>query len=108
MASGGDEVQTGMYTSIMEGHQFSLDLEFLCQVGLKLGVDVVYDGAAAVLLVDLVAIASSAHDSQAKFHIALLQLCMILEDNKKWRRKHTWIFSQESIRNRKLPINNTF
>ena len=61
MAGGRDEIQAGMYTSIVEGDQVSLDLELLCEVGLELLVDVLDNGAAAVLLVDLVAKTSCAH-----------------------------------------------
>ena len=64
-----------MYTSIVEGDQVSLDLELLREVGLKLLVDVLDNGATAVLLVDLVSKPSSAHNCQTQLHIALLQVC---------------------------------
>lgn len=59
-----DEVETSMYSSVMKGDQLSLDFEFLCQVGLKLLVDVINDSTTTVLLVDLVSIASSTHHCQ--------------------------------------------
>ena len=64
-----------MYTAIVEGDQVSLDLELLCQVGLKLLVDVVDDGQSAVLLVDLITEPCCAHHGQSQPHIAFLQVC---------------------------------
>ncbi len=74
VASGRDEVQAGMYTSVVEGDKVSPDLELLGEVGLKLLVDVFHDGPTAVLLVDLVPIPRCAHHRQTKLHIALFQV----------------------------------
>lgn len=63
-----------MYTSIMVDDQISPDLELLSQVRLELLVDVIYDGATTVLLVDLVAIASRADNHESQPHVALLQV----------------------------------
>ena len=63
-----------MYTSIVEGDQVSLDLELLSEVGLKLLVDVVYDGVATVLLIDLVPKPGCAHYCQSQPHVALLKV----------------------------------
>lgn len=67
-----------MYTSIVEGNQVSLDLEFFSQVGLKLLVDIFNDGATAVLLVNLVSKSSCAHHCQSQLHITLLQSYKLL------------------------------
>lgn len=61
-----------MYPSIMECHKLPLDFELLSEVSLKLLVDVIDDGTATVLLVDLVPIPGSAHYRQTQLDIALL------------------------------------
>ena len=76
MACWGDEVETEVDAGIVEGDQLSLDLQLLLEVGLELLVDVLQDGLAAVLLVDLVSIASRAHHGQPQPHVALPQICM--------------------------------
>ena len=53
-----------MDTGIVEVDQVSLDLQLLLQVRLKLPVDVVHNGRAAVLFVDLVTKAGRAHHGQ--------------------------------------------
>ena len=72
--SGGDEVEAGMDTGVVEVDQVSLDLQLLLEVRLKLPVDVVHDGRAAVLLVDLVTKAGRAHHGQTQLHVALLEV----------------------------------
>ena len=54
---GRDEVEADMDPGVVVGGEVPLDLELLLQPGLELAVDVVHDGAEAVLLVDLVPIA---------------------------------------------------
>jgi len=76
MACWGDEVETEVDASVVESDQLSLDLQLLLEVGLELLIDVFQNGLAAVLLVDLVAIAGRAHNSQSQLHVALLQLCV--------------------------------
>lgn len=68
-----------MDASIMAVYQVPLDLQLLCQIVLKLFVDVFYDGLAAVFLVDLVPITSCTDYSQSELHVALLQVCMLLK-----------------------------
>ena len=46
-----------MDPGVVVGGEVPLDLELLLQPGLELAVDVVHDGAEAVLLVDLVPVA---------------------------------------------------
>ena len=75
MACGGDEVEAEVDASIVVGDKLSLDLQLFLDIGLELLVDVIQDGLAAVLLVDLVAVARRAHDSEAQLHIALLKAC---------------------------------
>lgn len=74
MPGGGDEVEASMYSSVVEGDQISLDLELLREVSLKLLVDVLDDGPATILLVDLVTKPCCAHHRQAQLHVALLQV----------------------------------
>ena len=54
--------------------QIPLDLELLLQVGLELAVNVVDDGAEAVLLVDLVAVADGVDERKLEVDVALLEL----------------------------------
>ncbi len=64
-----------MNTRVMKAPEISFDLELLFEEVGKLLVNVLNDGVAAVLLVNLIPITSSAHDCQAEVYIALLQLC---------------------------------
>ncbi len=73
MTSWGDEIDACMYAGIMEVHQVSLNLQLLCQVSLKLGIEIVHDGTAAILLVDLVSIPCRADHRKAKLDITFLQ-----------------------------------
>lgn len=84
MASRRDEVQASMYSSIMEGDQVSLDLELLSEVVLELLVDVLHNGAAAVLLVNLVAKPCRAHHCQPQLHIALFQIYRTMKTQERW------------------------
>lgn len=43
MASGGDEVEACMDPSVMVVEERTFDLQFLLQVGLKLGIDIFHD-----------------------------------------------------------------
>ena len=63
-----------MDSAVVKGDKVPLDFEFLLEVELKLLVDVLYDGSAAILFVDLVTETLRAHNHQPKTNIALLQL----------------------------------
>ncbi len=63
-----------MNTCVMKAPKIPFDLEFLFEEVGKLLVNVLNDGVAAILFVDLISIASRAHNCQAEVHIALLQL----------------------------------
>jgi len=67
-----------MDTGVMEIDEISLDLQLLSEIGLKLPVKVIYDGLAAVVLVELVSKTSSAHHGQPQTNIALLQIIGVL------------------------------
>ena len=63
-----------MDSAVVKGDEVPLDLELLLEVEFKLFVDVLNDGSAAVLFVDLITKALCAHDHQPKTNVALLQL----------------------------------
>lgn len=62
MSSGSNEVEAHMDACVVEMDKVSPDLQLLRQVLLKLLVDVCYHSIGRVLLVDLVAKASSANN----------------------------------------------
>ena len=61
-----------MDSCVVAADQISLDFELLCEVLLKLLVEIGDNGTGGVLLVDLVSKPSSAHHRQPQVHIALL------------------------------------
>ena len=63
-----------MDSAVVKGDKVPLDFEFLLEVELELLVDVLDDGSAAVLFVDLVTKALRAHNHQPQTNIAFLQL----------------------------------
>ena len=63
-----------MDAAVMEAHEVPLDFELLLEVVFKLLIDVLDDGSAAVLFVNLVSKALCADHHQAKTNVALLQL----------------------------------
>ena len=73
MSSWSNEVEADVDAGVVEGDQIPLDFEFLCEVPLKLLVQVGHHCLGGVLLVDLVSETSSAHNSQPQIHIALIQ-----------------------------------
>ena len=75
VASWRDEVDAGVNAGVMVTLEVSFDLELLLEEVGELLINVLNDGLAAVLFVDLIPIASCAHHHQTQVHIALLQLC---------------------------------
>ena len=74
VAGGTDKVEADMDAAVVIHGQIPLDLELLLQVGLELAVNVVDDGAEAVLLVDLVAVADGVDEGELEVDVALLEL----------------------------------
>ena len=74
VAGGTDKVEADMDAAVVIHGQIPLDLELLLQVGLELAVNVVDDGAEAVLLVDLVAVADGVDERKLEVDVALLEL----------------------------------
>jgi hypothetical protein len=61
-----------MDSAVVKGDKVPLDFEFLLEVEFKLIVDVLDNGTAAVLFIDLVTKALRAHHHQPQTNIALL------------------------------------
>ena len=74
VAGGTDKVEADMDAAVVIHGQSPLDPELLLQVGLELAVNVVDDGAEAVLLVDLVAVADGVDERKLEVDVALLEL----------------------------------
>ena len=72
-----------MDATVVKGDQVPLDLELLLEVEFKLLIDVLNDGSAAVLFVDLITKALCAHHHQPKTDIALLQLFRVRRENER-------------------------
>jgi len=69
-----DEVEADMDAAVVVHGEVPLNLQLLLQEGLELAVDVVEDGAEAVLLVDLVAVADGVDEGELEVDVALLEL----------------------------------
>lgn len=68
-----------MDAGVVEVDEVSLDLELLCEVLLKLLVQVCHHGLGRVLLIDLVSKSRRAHYCQPQVHIALLKGWTVVE-----------------------------
>ncbi len=69
-----DEVEADVDAAVVVHGEVPLNLQLLLQEGLELAVDVVEDGAEAVLLVDLIAVADGVDEGELEVDVALLEL----------------------------------